>query len=120
MQFSKLSNQIKSSPVQSSLINLGKAFFVCQLTVAGMSRKRWWRSHPGHLSRLRPPKRFSREGGCRKAVPAFKTPWRNFCNPDSYRDRRKINLSRLRKLSRAGFSKLVNGDKFCVMIKLSR
>lgn len=41
------------------------------ITVAGMSRKRWWRSPAGHWSRY-----FSRY-----LVPAGKTPWRNFCNP---------------------------------------
>jgi hypothetical protein len=73
---------------------------LCHLTVARMNRKRWWRSHAGYWSRLRPPKRFSREGGCPKFVPVCKTPWRNFCQ------------SRL--------TKFVNGDKLCVMIKLPR
>src|SRR5450759_1820746 len=65
----------------------------CSQREAGMSRKRWWRRHADHQSRC-----FSR-----KAVPACKTPWRNFCQ-----SRRKIHLSRREELSRAGSTKLVN------------
>jgi hypothetical protein len=38
-------------------------------------------------SRLRPPKRFSHEGGCRKVDPAGKPSWCNFCF-----DRRSFNV----------------------------
>ena len=76
-----------------------------RLTVAGMSRKRWWRSHAGHLSRF-----FSRIN-----CPGVQDTMAQFLQ-----SRRKINLSRFEKLSRAGFTKLVNGNKFGVMMKLSR
>jgi len=64
------------------------------LTAAGWCSKRWWRSHADHQSRC-----FSR-----KAVPACKTPWCNFC-----KSRRTIKLSRLQELSRAGFKNMING-----------
>jgi len=69
---------------------------VLLLTAAGWCSKRWWRSHADNQSRC-----FSRE-----AVPACKTPWRNFC-----KSRRKIYLSRLQELSRAGKTNAVNGRK---------
>src|SRR5450759_1268119 len=62
------------------------------LTAAGISSKRWWRSHADHQSRC-----FSRE-----TLPACKTPWRNF-----RKSRRKIYLSRLQELSRVGFTNSV-------------
>jgi len=44
----------------------------------------------------------------RKTVPAGRPSWRIFCNPDSYRDRRKIKLSWLQHLSGAEVTNLAD------------
>ena len=74
---------------------LGMMLKPLHITAAGMSRKRWWRSPAGHRSGF-----FSQKPWAERRVPAGKTPWRNFCHP--------------------GLSKLVKGNKFGFMIKLSR